>query len=157
MSVAYYIKLRFHLGIMRMRMMNANATTNRAHKISTRVPFMHMQMQQNESLHVVIGANANVLSDGKSLHTHGHHRVAHAVWRKNYTDSLIAYIIRIHRITHKSNLSFSVYMDSNPVAMEICASTSFVMHAPVIAWPVLNANLAVPEGYGILSGPVCAV
>ena len=33
---------------------------------------------KNESLHVAIGPNANVLSDRKSLHTHGCRRVAHA-------------------------------------------------------------------------------
>ena len=42
-------------------------------------------MQQNEcnKMNVAIGANANVLSDGKSLHIQGR-RVAHVTQRKNY-------------------------------------------------------------------------
>ena len=68
---------------MRMQMMNANATKkNRAHRISTgvnRLSESKIQMRQNESLHVAIGANMNVLSDLKSLHTQGHGRVAYAV------------------------------------------------------------------------------
>ena len=58
-------------------------------------------MRQNESLHVAIAPNANVLLDGKSLH-----RVAHAVQMKIYTGPLIAFAIYIRiRITHKCNLS----------------------------------------------------
>ena len=45
-------------------------------------------MQQNESLYVAISVNVNVLSDGKSLNTQGHGRVAHATWRKKLHWSL---------------------------------------------------------------------
>ena len=37
---------------------------------------------QNESLHVAIGPNANVLSDEKSTHTQSRCKVAHSTWRK---------------------------------------------------------------------------
>ena len=66
-----------------------------------------MRTRQNDSLHVAIGPNANVLSDGKSLHTLGRHRVARASRTENYTSPLIANIIHIH-IKHKWNLSFTV-------------------------------------------------
>ena len=53
-------------------------------------------MQQNESLHVAISPNVNVLLDEKSLHTQDHHRVAHAAHRNNLTSPLIAFVICIH-------------------------------------------------------------
>ena len=53
-------------------------------------------MRQNESLHVVIGANANALSDRKFVHTQGRGRIAHAMQKKHYTGPLIAFVIRIH-------------------------------------------------------------
>ena len=56
-----------------------------------------MRMQQNESLHVAIGPNVKVLSDGKSLHTQGYHRVGHAVRRKNYVGSITTFDIHIRR------------------------------------------------------------
>ena len=56
-----------------------------------------LQHQQNESLNVAIGPNENVLSDRKLTHTHSHHRVAQAMWRENYTVSIIAIVIRISR------------------------------------------------------------
>ena len=42
-----------------------------------------VRMRQNESLHVAIVANANVLSDGKSLQIQGGSRVARTARRKN--------------------------------------------------------------------------
>ena len=67
-------------------------------------------MRQNESLHVAIGVNVNVLSDGKSLHTQSRSRVEHATQGADYTSPLIAFVIRIRifhiRITHKWNVSF---------------------------------------------------
>ena len=41
-----------------------------------------LRMRQNESLHVAIGADANVLTDQKSIHSLGRSRVAHAAWRE---------------------------------------------------------------------------
>ena len=67
-----------------------------------------LQMQQNESLHVAIGLNGNVLSDKKSTHTQCHRRVAYAPRRENYTGTLIAFIVHI-RTTHKWNLSSRRY------------------------------------------------
>ena len=66
-----------------------------------RVPKCECKLQrwQNESLPVVIGQNANVLSDGKSPHTQNRHRVAHAAQRENYTGALITFIICI-RCSH---------------------------------------------------------
>ena len=52
-------------------------------------------MRQNELMHVAIGPNANVLSDLKSLPTQCHYRVAHDMFRGNYTVPLIAFVIRI--------------------------------------------------------------
>ena len=54
-------------------------------------------MRQNELMHVLIDANVNALSDGKSLYTHGRRRVVHAMQRENYTGPLIAYVVRIRR------------------------------------------------------------
>ena len=62
-------------------------------------------MRQNDSLHVAINANVNLL-DRKSLHTHDRRRLAHTVLRKNYTDPLIALVFVIDiRIMHKFNFS----------------------------------------------------
>ena len=52
---------------------------------------------ENESLHVAISMDVNVLLDGKSLHTQDYHRVAHTAWRRNYKGPLITFIIRIRR------------------------------------------------------------
>ena len=58
-----------------------------------------LRMQQNELLHAVIGVNANVSLDKKSLHIHGQRRVAHAAWRKNYASPLISFVVHI-RCSH---------------------------------------------------------
>ena len=81
-----WLKLRFHLSIMRMRMTNVNVTNNWKHRISIgMLPFVRMRMQSTMTTKWIpswaIGANANVLSDQKSLHTHGSHRVAHTSCR----------------------------------------------------------------------------
>ena len=56
-----------------------------------------LRMLQNESLHLAVDPNMNVLSDGKSLHTQGHRRVSHALPKVNNTGPLITFVIRIRR------------------------------------------------------------
>ena len=80
------IKLRFHLSVMRMQMMNANATKNQKHWINIEeLPFLQMRMwnmMMTEWIPSwVIGPNVNGLADWKSLHTQGYHRVADASHR----------------------------------------------------------------------------
>ena len=58
--------------------------------------FVRIRMR-TVNMHLMVGPNANVLSDGKSLHTQGHCRVAHASHRENYTGPLITFVIHIRR------------------------------------------------------------
>ena len=79
------VKQRLHLSLMRMQMMNLNVTKNWKHRIRIEVlPFVRMWSTTTTTKWIpswAIGANANGLSDRKSLHMHGCLRVAHASHR----------------------------------------------------------------------------
>ena len=98
------LKLRFHLCVMRM----SNATKNRKHRISIAVLPFRIRMWMRSTMTTkwipfwVIGANANVLLDRKSLHTHDRRRVAHTSNRGKLLWSL-------NIIRHSQSSSYSHY------------------------------------------------
>ena len=82
-------------------------------------------MQQNDSLGVMIGLNVNALSDGKSLHLHGHRSVAMGIlhWSPN-------------RIRHSHSLFIFTLRTSGILALfeQICRYTGLLFMTGVSAF-----------------------